>query len=230
MDDIIEGSNNWNHLERAVFNIHPAYSHNYCDFTLPLEVYYHNYYNVLGNTTPLPHANVPYTLTRLQSALNTNSSSSTWYQIPSGASSEYKAHEEVLLRDGFYAAEGCDFYAHIVPCGLCGDNSDNLQSSEMNSEDNSIPPVIKSLQQKAALPSGVSVYPNPVTGTLHIALLNPEESVKQVLVTNLLGNVVLQQDNLPDGTINTTPLATGMYIARISTADGKTYHAKFVKK
>ena len=86
------------------------------------------------------------------------------------------------------------------------------------------------MQKMSVTPSGVSVYPNPVTGTLHIVLLNPEESVKQVLVTNLLGNVVLQQDDLPDGTINTTPLANGMYIARICTIDGKTYHAKFVKK
>ena len=92
-----------------------------------------------------------------------------------------------------------------------------------------IPP-FKSMQKMSVTPSGVSVYPNPVTGTLHIVLLNPEESVKQVLVTNLLGNVVLQQDDLPDGTINTTPLANGMYIARICTIDGKTYHAKFVKK
>lgn len=149
------------------------------------------------------------------------------YVINSGANINLTAGDEINLSNGFYAAEGSAFTAMIASCGSAKsmDEGGDLISQPQDSV-----PTTKSLQQQVATPSGVSVYPNPVTGTLHIALLNPEESVKQVIVTNLLGNVVLQQDNLPDGTINTTPLATGMYIARISTADGKTYHTKFVKK
>ena len=151
------------------------------------------------------------------------------YILYSGAEVSVDAGD-IDLTNGFYAAEGSVFVARIAPCTNSTNNlnGDALTVQNPNSQDSI--PTTKSLQKKIETPSGISVYPNPVTGTLHIALLNPEESVKQVLVTNLLGNVVLQQDNLPDGTINTTPLATGMYIARISTADGKTYHAKFVKK
>ena len=149
------------------------------------------------------------------------------YIINSGANINLTAGHEIYLSNGFYVAEGSSFTATIAPCG---DAKSMDEGGDLISQPQDSIPTTKSLQKQVVTPSGVSVYPNPVTGTLHIALLNPKESVKQVLVTNLLGNVVLQQDNLPDGTINTTPLATGMYIARICTVDGKTYHAKFVKK
>ena len=149
------------------------------------------------------------------------------YIINSGANINLTAGDEIYLSNGFYVAEGSSFTATIAPCG--GAKSMDEGSDVIAQSQDSIP-TTKSLQKNIEHPSGVSVYPNPVTGTLHIALLNPGESVKQVLVTNLLGKVVLQQDNLPDGTINTTPLANGMYIARICTTEGKTYHAKFVKK
>lgn len=224
-------SYNFSQDHAAIFNLHPQVTQDPCDYELSLDLYYYYYYTLMGNTTPPPYQNVPYVLPVLKSSTVTNNySQSSWRTIPSGATSEYLAHEEVLLQDGFYAEEGCDFLAYIVPCGLCDANPETLLSSEMSRDDNPISTAVKSLQQQTETPSGVSVYPNPVTGTLHIALLNPEEMVKQVVVTNLLGNIVLQQDNLPDGTINTTPLANGMYIARICTTDGKIYHAKFVKK
>ena len=152
------------------------------------------------------------------------------YIINSGAEVEING-ASINLTNGFHAAEGSVFRAKIAPCSNSSNyltGEDEILAQNQTAQDSI--PTTKSLQQLAETPSGVSVYPNPVTGTLHIALFNPEETVKQVVVTNLLGNIVLQQDNLPDGTINTTPLANGMYIARICTIDGKTYHAKFVKK
>ena len=150
------------------------------------------------------------------------------YVINSGANINLTAGHEIYLSNGFYVAEGSSFTATIAPCGGAKGIDEEGDIISQNFQDSI--PTTKSLQHVAETPSGVSVYPNPVTGTLHITLLNPEETVKQVVVTSLLGNIVLQQDNLPDGTINTSPLANGMYIARICTVDGKTYHAKFVKK
>ena len=44
---------------------------------------------------------------------------SSWRTIPTGAVSEYVAHEEVILLDGFLAETGSNFYAHIAPCESC---------------------------------------------------------------------------------------------------------------
>lgn len=150
--------------------------------------------------------------------------------ILSGAKVSINAND-IYLTNGFYAAEGSEFEARIAPCSISFNyQTEGDEMITLNQGVQDTIPNVKSVQQQVATPSDVSVYPNPVTGSLHIALLNPEETVRQVTVTNLLGNIVLQQDNLPDGTINTTPLANGMYIVGICTTDGKTYHAKFVKK
>ena len=232
---------NYTQDHAVIINLHPQVTQDPCNYELSLDTYYYYFYTTMGYTTPPPYQNVPYVLPILKSSSVTNTySQNSWRTIPSGATSEYLAHEEVLLQDGFYAEEGCDFLAYIVPCELCHPDTSNIIIPDTTNTDTTIiiildvPPVTpyKSLSKTTENNqiNSIILYPNPVTGTLHIALLNPGESVKQVVVTNLLGNVVLQQDNLPDGSINTTPLANGMYIARICTADGKTYHAKFVKK
>ena len=225
INNIVEGEDRWTAFQRAVFDIYPAQNQDACEFTLKLE----DYYSQQGSNAPAPYNNVPYVLPRLQSAAKT--SNATWRTIPSGATTEYRAHKEVLLRDGFYAAEGSNFRAYTVPCYACGDPMEN-RSGDSPKDDVVTPPELKSLQQVEASPvkSGVTLFPNPVDGTFHLKLANTEESIQQVVVSNMLGVVVLRRDNMSDNAVDASSLKPGLYIVRTLTNTGKTYHTKFVKK
>ena len=143
VDSIIEGNYNWNHFERAVFNIHLGTPQDYCDIEMPLFLHYAQYYNMYGNTTPVPWLNVPLTFTRLTSVPNDPQLPSSWRTIPSGAISEYAAH--------------------IVPCPSCDSRSEApfATTSSASATDTLAEP--KSLQQSASFADDATpkVYPNP---------------------------------------------------------------------
>ena len=107
--------------------------------------------------------NVPLTFTRLTSVPNDPQLPSSWRTIPSGATSEYAAHEEIVLQDGFLAEPGCNFYAHIVPCPSCDSRSEApfATTSSASATDTLAEP--KSLQQSASFTDDATpkVYPNP---------------------------------------------------------------------
>ena len=98
----------------------------------------------------------------LLSSANNSAFPSSWHIIPSGASSEYVAHKEIVLRDGFHAAQGSDFHAYITPCASCDDTPSRFnpaqimenRSQRLTTDQNTLhkTPIVKDL---------VHIYPNP---------------------------------------------------------------------
>ena len=237
IDDINSGGDDWTDLERAIVDIHPNDTQqNYCNYTLPLETHYTWYYNLLGYTAPAPYENVPGTFTFLASVPDTLNYPATWRTIPNGAVSEYTAHEEILLQNGFFAEEGSDFYAHIVPCPSC---SNQVTQQGMvagtpllpNGYDNM--PWQDSSETSVSEPQArqsLNVWPNPVSGMLHIQLPDAEQGIAQISVCDLLGKIVMQKENLNHSELDVSLLPSGMYLLRVRTTDGTGMTAKFVKE
>ena len=75
----------------------------------------------------------------------------------------------------------------------------------------------------------LKVWPNPVSGRLHIEMPE-EEGLVQVIVRDLLGRTVLQNENLSGQELEVSSLPAGMYLLRLRTNEGKILIAKFVKE
>ena len=241
IDSIIEGSYNWNHLERAVFNIHPNTTQDYCNFEIPLWTHYYYYYSIYGNTTPAPYANVPKTFTRLISVPNDPQFQSSWRTIPTGATSEYAAHEEILLLDGFLAEAGSDFYAHIVPCESCDDRMVNGEISNVveggndNPTDTLSAPKSWKTETIQSDDAALTVYPNPTDDLLFVELRGAE--IARVALYDLQGRMVTGAGAHPGApqqgttaTMNMRNVPAGVYLLRVTGADGKEYHRKIMKR
>ncbi|MBO4403181.1 MAG: C10 family peptidase [Bacteroidales bacterium] len=236
LDNLTPYVYNFNYSQGAIFYIYPSGTQDYCNYTLPLETHYTWYYNLLGFTSPEPYENVPGTFTFLASVPDTLNYPATWRTIPNGAVSEYTAHEEILLQNGFVAEEGSDFYAHIVPCPSCSNRSaqdmasgsplplsgyGDMPSQQDSSETSVVEPQVK---------KHLKVYPNPVSGMLHIELPDSETGIAQITVCNMLGKVMLRKENLSQPELEVTTLPAGMYLLQVRTSDGKRMTAKFVKE
>ena len=227
---------NFNNHQKAIFYIYPSGTQDYCNYTLPLETHYTWYYNLLGYTAPAPYENVPGIFTFLASVPETLNYPATWRTIPNGAVSEYTAHEEILLQNGFFAEEGSDFYAHIVPCPSC---SSRVTQQGMVAETPLLPNGYDNMPWQDSSETSVSepqarqslkVWPNPVSGMLHIQLPDAEQDIAQISVCDLLGKIVLQKENLNHSELDVSPLPSGMYLLRVRTTDGTGMTAKFVKE
>lgn len=239
INDINSGGDDWTDLERAIINIHPNDTQQYyCNYTLPLETHYQLYYNILGFTVPEPYENVPGTFTRLTSVPDTLNYPASWRTIPNGAVAEYTAHEEILLQNGFVAEEGSDFYAHIVPCPSCSNRAEQ-QGSMVGNTPTPFPSGYDNMPQQDSSETGITepnaiqklkVWPNPVSGMLHIELPDSETGIAQITVWNLLGKVVLQKENPHTPELEITFLPAGMYLMQVRTAAGNSLTAKFVKE
>jgi len=149
------------------------------------------------------------------------------YVINSGANVHLQAGEEILLTEGFYSAEGSEFTAILAPCGNSRGKGEYL--SEFSDE--SVQQEIESTNQPsfAVSPSEVFIFPNPVAGTFSIRLGNSVEKVTSVEVFNMMGSMVLRQDNTL-GIIDVSALHKGMYVVRVKCSSGNVYYGKFVKE
>ena len=238
IDQLYPNYHSYNSKQAAVFNIHPKTTQNYCNFETPLWTHYYYYYTIFGNSTPLPYANVPKTFTRLTSVPNDPQYPATWRTIPTGATSEYVAHKEILLQDGFLAEAGSDFYAHIVPCGSCeegrttGEMSDVIGGGDDNPADTL--PAPKSLQTEVspADETTLTVYPNPTDDLLFVELRGA--GIANVALYDLQGRVVTDVCDTPlqtaTATLNVKSLPAGVYVLRVKDADGREYQGKIVKR
>lgn len=190
----------------------------------------------MGHTVPAPYANVPKTFTRLYSVPANPDYPVSWHTIPIGATAEYVAHEEILLQEGFVAEEGCDFYAHIVPCPDCSGRT--VQQSMV--ERNTVLPMHHAyMPQQDASSTSVSepesgralkIWPNPVSGLLHLQLPDGESEVERIVVSDMLGRVMLRKDRVTGSGIDVSALPAGMYLLKLQTAAGKACTGKFVKQ
>lgn len=229
VDQLYPYLQNYNYRQAAVFNIHPSTTQDYCNFELPLWIHYYLYYNAYGNTTPDPYANVPKTFTRLTSVPNDPQFQSSWRTIPTGAISEYVAHEEVLLQDGFLAEPGSDFYAHIEPCPSCATRDEGNTFADNDTFPTNSLAEPKSLLQPASLADDATlkVYPNPTDNLLNVELYGAE--IKSVGLYDLQGRVVTGVCDTPlqgTVTINVRNVPASIYLLRVTDTKGRSYARK----
>ena len=242
IDDINSGSGNWNKLERAIIDLYPATSQDYCNYTLNLSSHYNSYYNVYGYTYPQPCNNVPKTATILRSVPNSSSYPDSWRTIYSGKISEYVAHEEVLLQDGFLAEEGSAFYVHIVPCTLC-DNDRTMVTSNNNLDDCynetkfGYNEMVKDYYEDDVEMSNIiqssshiSIYPNPANDNITIELAADCHTIE---IYDSFGRMMMSQQvteslshQVVDVDISKYP--SGLYLVVVKD-DNNRYYKRIVK-
>lgn len=166
-------------------------------------------------------------VSKYYSAQNRFSNNYHNYVINSGASVHLQAGEEILLTDGFYAAEGSEFTAIIAPCGSSRGEGDYL--SELSDERVQQEIECNNQTSSSVSPLGMVIFPNPVTGSFSIQIGNPSEKVTFVEVFNTMGGMVLKDDNAHDN-IDVSVLHKGMYVVRVKCSSGIVYYGKFVKE
>ena len=223
--------------QAAVFNIHPAYSQDYCNNFIFLNFYYNIYYNVNGNTTPAPYNNIPGTASVLYSGYSDGSTPSSWYTIPASAKTEYVAHNDIWLLHGFVAEEGCDFIAYIEPCASCEENMENpdplnIVSVLLPDSLSDTNHITKMLQSDIVYndETTLKVYPNPADDILNIELHSA--GISSLTLFDLQGRAVATARNTQKNTarLHIGGLQRGVYLLRVTDYSGKNHQAKIVKR
>ena len=220
------GSHNYSYLQDAVFGIKPKELQDICDITVELGEYYqHHFYVSNGIVSPI--VAIPQTASILISAAANSNTPSSWHKIPSGSTATYRAHEEIVLQDGFEAEWGSDFTAEIVPCPACEDPSqhpihpifDSLfpqRQTEPNSLDGAIDAAFSHIEDFGFVQA--EVYPNPTSGELTVATDGMAETV---VIYNAMGHPIGGWEMLSLGenwlTLDVSALPQGAYIIVIRT-------------
>ncbi len=209
IDDLTPRPYNFNSDERAVFHIRPTDC----------------WVNIIMQCNKA-FAEDEY---KYYSAQNSFSNNYHNYVINSGASVHLQAGEEILLTEGFYAVEGSEFTAIIAPCGNSRGNGGCL--SELSDENVQQEQEIERTNQtySSVSSSEMLIFPNPVAGTFSIRLGNSSENVTSVEVFNMVGGMVLRQDNIQDN-IDVSSLHKGMYLVRVKCGSGEVCYGKFIKE
>ena len=226
--------------QAAVFNIYPEDRQDYCDYSMPLEFHYYNYYTLQGNTSPAPYVNVPRTFTVLESVSDITTYPEAWRVIPEGETAEYVAHKEVVLRPGFTAEAGCDFVARVEPCLNCEESVENERNSkyaapgsvsvsQINNDatrrsmvaDNAMEDVVKKRNDNGNEDDVVNlssmIYPNPNDGSFTVRLPYDENEHYVVEIINTEGKRVFFKNNVVSNEIVlNTNLKEGLYILKTS--------------
>ena len=159
------------------------------------------------------------------------------YRILPAAKVHLCAGNEILLTDGFHAAQGSEFQATISPCSstlssfsdnLSDNNNDSLQADTLLS-----PKTSRTADSGTPAEAALRVYPNPTDDVLFIELRGGAETAN-VALYDLQGRMVTGVFDTPQqggtDTINVKSIPAGVYVLRVTDADGKEYHRKIVRK
>lgn len=73
----------------------------------------------------------------------------------------------------------------------------------------------------------VVIFPNPVQNVLSFKL--PSKYLKYILITNMLGQVVLQKTNFQASQLDVSLLESGTYVIMFVGLEGKNVYSKFIK-
>lgn len=189
--------------EHALFELYPNNPlRDYCTYYVPLWLHYHNYYIQHGQSIPSPYYNVPKTFPYLESVDESIAEEldlpSSWYTIPSGVTTEYVAHNEIVLKPGFHAQSGSVFTAKINPCVDCSSTVLTKASSKRSffsaktipnrSNINTIDNNNSTIKQKAYLKQNT---PNPYSNKTTIEYFVPESAKdSKLIILDIFGRTV----------------------------------------
>ncbi|HTB30811.1 MAG TPA: T9SS type A sorting domain-containing protein, partial [Bacteroidia bacterium] len=134
--------------------------------------------------------------------------------VASSSTVYYRAGQDVILNQGFYAVPGSNFYAFVHPCSGSGNSMIDRPEGGPTSVGNSI----KGAQNENYR---IEVYPNPSGGKFTVQL--PEDGVSEVHVYNLLGSEIYTGTGLSKQVeINLGEQPKGIYFVRaIETKTGE---------
>jgi len=235
VDSLCPGTHDYNLFNSALFDLRPNGDVvSYCDLTLYIEVFYSMYLMTNPDSNVLLYDITPRTYSHLLSA--SESSATSWRTIPSNATAEYVAHEEVVLQPGFVAERGSDFHAWIDPCEACEDRMvqvdivDGEDDTEIDTTDMSLRMFRSGDTTYIVRPSLLTLFPNPAQNTLTV---HSPDTPKDVQVFDLTGRSIyrwyIESHSDNETTLNIRDLQKGTYILRMVTEDGKTHMGRFVK-
>ncbi len=237
IDSIVEGYHqHWTRYESAMIKLEPNIYTDICNVTIPLELFFNTYYsahieNYNSNTPqssliPCPYQLTPKTMTILTSASPT--SRSEFRTIPSTATAEYRAHEEIHLQDGFTVERGAEFTAQIEPCANCESTrgvEDGSIGEIENEQEESMPDMAVGRPNIATGRSFTEtvLYPNPTDGEVSLIV---DGKVQTIVIYNAMGRPVggwnLRTITPNHVTLEVSSLTRGSYIVRIHTPMGVT--------
>ena len=198
--------NNYTSKQRAVFYIYPSANISYCNFGIPLYLHYFYYYTELS--TPAPYLNVPKTFDTLVSVdASLTDYPASWRTIPSGATSEYVAHNQIVLKNGFHAESGSNFKAYIDHCESC----DDKRYSPNNPEFEILKDIEKTYNRSVSNDITLNLYPNPNKGSFFVALSDSETEILKITVIDIMGKTVFSKEHFTEKEIALPNAKPGMY-------------------
>ncbi len=232
LDDLSPNENNYQYYQGAIFNIKPNDNQKICDITLYLNNFYGDH---TSHNHPLYTA-TPRTMTKLISAPSTSPAS--YRTIPSGATAEYVAHNEIVLNPGFKAEYGSEFTARIEPCAACEEEMTQMEMitgvESANITDTAGYEMRVFMSGDTAIlvqRSSLQLYPNPTDNTITVKCT---QEINDIRIFDNLGRSVFHWfiESNTDGllTINVRNIPHGVYILQLTTSDKKLHFGKFVRK
>ena len=236
VDSLCPGDHDYRTFASALFDLRPPRKYSdFCIYELSLDTFYERYYQLNNESTLNPYQITPNTFSVLSSVPETTAYPDTYRTIPSGATAEYVAHNEVILQPGFTAEWGSDFTARIEPCALCEEEMLEMEvrvGEESPEVDSTITQRVLQRGDTTILvqPSRLRLHPNPASHTLTVT--TPEE-VRDIQVYDLSGRAVFRwyvaSRTETEFVLDVGDIPAGSYILHVATADGKTHLGRFVK-
>jgi hypothetical protein len=182
-----------------------------------------------------------HTAIRTFSAVNDFQNNNHLYRIRSGAKVHLNAGHEILLTDGFYAEQNAVFIATIVPCGSSSMTTFSDIISDLYGLDNPADtlPAPKSLQTEVSpaddagvFDTPLRVWPNPTDDLLFVELRGAE--IASVALYDLQGRIMTGVCDTPlqkaTTTLNMKSVPAGVYVLRVTDAEGREHQQKIVRK
>ena len=147
------------------------------------------------------------------------------FQVNNGAKVRLQAGREIILKNGFHAAEGAVFKADIVPCEAIFRDEGNLKETSQSAKI-----CHETIMVESLLTQGMTIHPNPNTGKFHITLCDKQDMMKQVAVFGILGNPMVMMNNPQSEAVDISRLPSGIYVVKVLTNLGNVYFEKIVKE
>lgn len=141
------------------------------------------------------------------------------------------AGNEILLTDGFFAAEGSNFEAVIASCSSPQNQHSNIQeNNDYLVSDTAF--TAKSLQSDIVYndETTLKVYPNPADDILNIELHSA--GISSLTLFDLQGRAVAMARPITKNTVrlNISNFQSGVYLLQVIDTAGSTHRAKVVKR
>ena len=226
LNDLRENeTSHWNVLQTAIVGLEPAAANDFCNYSVWLSPFYDDFYNENSISDYSPYTIVPSTIAYLYSA--DPQDLSIYRTIPTGATAAYRAHEEIVLQDGFTVERGADFAAQIVSCPNCEENRETditAETEETTGEPMNETAAVRSKpveEKKTSMPTQANLYPNPTDGNVTVGV---DGKVQSVIIYNTMGQPVggwnlraLASDHI---TLDLSPLPEGQYLLYVQTSQG----------